>query len=1601
MLSGDAARAALAGFTAPEAVRARGVRANGLFAPILASDVAGALTRGDNSWYDAARRLDELRPAKREKVLRALAPQLGGDLARWWEWSVTQPYQRGGARRAYRSSDPAHSLAARWGDLGVLLRHAVQYPQPLAWHADWAMHLGLYPQLGALFASAIAFGDQRIAHVLSASLGGQHRISGPSHTTYVALLAAPDPNGWAQVEELLVTAQRAEGLRQAILEAADLADPDAFARILDLVAEQGLARFASTVRALGVWIGEELGVRQERQVSDAAWRIRNHLRTPPRAADLLTADPTDAFLGLWSLATRDAGAAVAAADVLLGSPVPRTRLAATRILADLRIPQSAPGLTRALADPSLLVQAAALAAWPAHLFSMEASPIPLPEQAHPILRQQMGSLGRVQEVDTGLIGRAPRKVGGTLAADVLIAWSGDRALDRELIDAASADGRWIAAFRYAANPSASRAALFSLLADRSTSVRDTVSRALRTLPSINDQEARILEDALRSTASDLRSTAQTLLLRQDPAALEASIARLAAGTTDQQRAAVELERREHPATTTTTTTTSPQEIPPSIRVGAAERTPARRPLTADPATWQQFHAGVRLTWTSLNAWLAEHADVEVRTSHGVELLANLRWIRAGDDGGLPIAEIIEPWWQRVGPQLTDGGVEVALLNLTHTANPPAWALGLTRTVLGPIAPDLATADQPLAWGVLRAVAAHAYRPSWTEPVIELLEAAAAALPLDRLLGPEEVMARRGIRLERDQWGNIATIDARAQFDALLQGAPSLLGARELNDDQLRRLWHALRFVDEPEGAIDRWSGPQVEVAAPYLFGGASDRIRVPDQPQRWPAPTQVLVAALERGLATRGDLIDALIAEPPVKVNGLHRGPQQEALRLLTGLRPEPWAAGIQVQAVVAEVRAGAILAETTRGDLPSSLTLTAAGLRATFGAEDLVRLLAALGKRPFTRGYAWSKVRESSLSRLIRINQPLAEDTAETLGALVRAAGITDKRLVETAVYAPQWSRLIEAHLGWPGLESAVWWVHAHTNDDSWSVDADVRAQWASMVSQRTPLDAADLVRGAADVAWFGEVITTLGEVRFGTVLKAAKYASSAGGHKRAELFATALMGRLDEHDVVTRIREKRHQDSVRALGLIPATDESSLLRRYELLRSFVASDRTSGSQRRASESVAVEVGLANLARTAGYRDPQRLIWAMEAHAVRDLAQGPIRVSDGDLVVELAIDAAGSPDLSVRRAGKPLKAVPAASAKVPEIAALRERATSLRSQARRMRVSLETACVLGDAFDARELDGLFEHPIIGPMLHALVLIDEDGVVGFGWGTGGLVSSDGRHRPATGRLRVAHPVDLLASGEWSDLQHALVSAQRQQPFKQLFRELYTLNANERDDAGVASRRYAGHQVEARRASGLFTSRGWVADFELGFSRTYHRQKITAWCHLVNGWGSPTEVEDTTIDQITFHPAGQWQPLPLAEVPARVFSETMRDLDLVVSVAHSSGVDPEASESSVAMRGRLVDETAALLDLTNIEVTDHHARVKGTLGTYSVHLGSGVVHRIPGNAVCIVPVSAQHRGRIFLPFADDDPRTAEVVAKVVLLARDDKIKDPTILQQLVG
>lgn len=63
------------------------------------------------------------------------------------------------------------------------------------------------------------------------------------------------------------------------------------------------------------------------------------------------------------------------------------------------------------------------------------------------------------------------------------------------------------------------------------------------------------------------------------------------------------------------------------------------------------------------------------------------------------------------------------------------------------------------------------------------------------------------------------------------------------------------------------------------------------------------------------------------------------------------------------------------------------------------------------------------------------------------------------------------------------------------------------------------------------------------------------------------------------------------------------------------------------------------------------------------------------------------------------------------------------------------------------------------------------------------------------------------------------------------------------------------------------------------------------------------------------------------------------------------------------------------------------------------MGSGIVHKKGMGALNILPVHSQSRGKIFLPFADEDPKTAEIMSKILLLAEDNKIKDPSILSNL--
>lgn len=709
-------------------------------------------------------------------------------------------------------------------------------------------------------------------------------------------------------------------------------------------------------------------------------------------------------------------------------------------------------------------------------------------------------------------------------------------------------------------------------------------------------------------------------------------------------------------------------------------------------------------------------------------------------------------------------------------------------------------------------------------------------------------------------------------------------------------------------------------------------------------------------------------------------------------------------------IRARVVELELARGDAKSDATRVVAAIQFFDGACNAIRALAALKGRSLARGYHWGSDRTTSISRIIALTLPQPSDTSDAIDATVETHALPQDRLVELALYAPQLAGHVERHLGWTGLEDASWWIHAHaknTDEHMWGAE-EVRAIWRSRIAERTVVDREDFKDGAVDRAWFLRTYKALGEKRWNQVYALAKAAAAGSNHKRAQVFADAILGRTKAADLKKAIATKRTQDAARALGLVPLPSgdagRKELKDRYLVMQEMRRTSRKhGGSMLQASEKRAVEIGLENLARTAGYADPQRLQWAMEIEASGDLGTGALTRKAGEVTVTLAIDDEGGASVSCEKKGKRLASIPAAAKKSPEIAELLERSRELKKQKSRVRRSLEESMCRGDSFSGAELRTLCAHPVLCPMLERLVLVSDGTPPRLGYAESGatrLRDRDGKTSALREKesFRIAHPHDLLESGDWTGWQRECFAFERVQPFKQVFRELYVPTPAERKGK-AESTRYAGHQVQPRQAIALLGSRGWVVRPDDGVQRTFHHERIRAFLSFDETFYTPAEVEGLTVESVTFRPLGSSDPIKLTDVPPRVFSEIMRDVDLAVSVAHRGGVDPEASESTIESRASLARETCSLIKLGNVRIKNTHAIIKGERGDYSVHLGSGVIHMLPGGSIEVVAVGAQHRGRLFLPFADEDPKTAEILSKILLFARDGEIKDPFILEQI--
>lgn len=843
---------------------------------------------------------------------------------------------------------------------------------------------------------------------------------------------------------------------------------------------------------------------------------------------------------------------------------------------------------------------------------------------------------------------------------------------------------------------------------------------------------------------------------------------------------------------------------------------------------------------------------------------------------------------------------------------------------------------------------------------------------------------------------------------------------KLSTEQQRRAWELRRFMDEPcPGALRK--RPSLDVVA----------------------------NAYQKKFATYDDLVDLLLGPDDSAYSSfnalrqLTHHPLAKQTRLLLESTPK-------LPELVEQIRSTILEIELARGEATTAATKPALALCSLFGCDTLFRVMQALDKGKLKVEQYWrdnaGQSRNAALTHLLKITYPAETDTPETFKKLAKQAiadgYCSEDRLLQIAFLAPQWSKSVGETLGWDGFSEGLYWFLAHMdtwhsnatqvaaqsegiNDEDPDVDEDLDdilddldddeedeapaqpkeqlSAWERLVRERTPLTAQERSEGAVDVAWFHRTFEQLGEAQWKQMAQAAKFAANSAQANKAQFLADVLLGNKPKQELVDSIQKKFRKDHVRLLGLLPlekgAKQQQDVIDRYEVLQGYKKYARGLSSLSKPDAMRAVEIGMNNLARLAGYPDPLRMEWALEAASIQDLARGPVSVTRDNVTVTLLLDGDAKPQISVEKNGKKLKAIPAPlKKKHADVAELAERAADLRKKASRMKGSLENAMCRGDTITAAELVQLFQHPILAPQLAKLVLIG-DGIAGYpDKGGKALRDYNGTLEPVKKNetLRIAHPTDLFARGDWDKWQHDCFRAERIQPFKQIFRELYLVTKQEKKD-GTKSNRFAGQQVGPKQAMALWGSRGWHT--QEGVYRVFHDLSLIVEVDFLHDAGTASEVEGLTIDSVQFRKRDLYKPIKLSDIPPAVFSEVMRDMDLVVSVAHRGEVDPEASASTVEMRSALIRETCQLLGMKNVQLKNNHALIQGVYGEYSLHLGSGTIHRLPGGALTILPVHAQHRGRLFLPFADDDPRTAEVISKVLLLARDEEIMDPLILEQL--
>ena len=618
--------------------------------------------------------------------------------------------------------------------------------------------------------------------------------------------------------------------------------------------------------------------------------------------------------------------------------------------------------------------------------------------------------------------------------------------------------------------------------------------------------------------------------------------------------------------------------------------------------------------------------------------------------------------------------------------------------------------------------------------------------------------------------------------------------------------------------------------------------------------------------------------------------------------------------------------------DKPDESTPVVPYLRSIFDTSTFLQLLAQQNKKKWAK---LANVADATLlkrswvrTRLTSICLPsVGQDFDEVLGEvrnLYTSKSITREGLLQLAVIAPVWCELIGEVLSIDELRDAVMWlsIHGeyfnrnilvasdHSADQSiWSTnnpftalhlasDKAAYSHGANPASKYRTIKAKPTVSSKTnwivDVRWFNRVLGQLDPVDLNSLVGGAKCLCAASRHKNLVDAIATISGQVDRQSILEAIETNdtpNPQDIVK-LGLCPVLAverDEDLARRSRIINQQQKKAKKLRGKQKENLLEACKNASATLATVGGLVDPGLFAWL----AYSDLQEriddvSPLSIDN--VTLSLVVQANGVPVLEVEKSGTKQKSIPRKLRKHRDVLLVTELLSELKGAARDTARTLQTAMVRGTKFEYDQLRQLLDNLLVSRALQSTVLTqlcDDKIITGLlsRLEDGSLVLSDSAEfiHPLVENapVQITHPFKMNERGDLKDWREFF--ADRVQPFEQVYRKIYAPTKAELGESLSKVTRFAQCYVRLDQCRAIVASLGWNTA-QLFSKRLVHKRDNTTRIASCIQFGVSLSSDDRAfVESVTFFsPDGP--EMALKDVPGQLFSETIRQVDQMVSAA---------------------------------------------------------------------------------------------------------------------